>query len=190
MNPEIQRRFLASRAKIAPMGMRLIAAVLLASAVACAQSDDVAAAARANKQNQPGQSTTKIYTNDDLGWGNPKENEKKAAKKEEPKKPLPKPDRSKQIIQQIHQQREQITRLSDHLDKLKKLQAERSALETPQAMTPELCTSQPERCESRGAFFNDIRNTQRQLDATKKKLSDIQEQARKDGYPDSVVDPD
>ena len=172
--------------------MRLIALLLLASAFACAQQDDVAAAARANKQNSPPDSSApkKVYTNEDLGYGNPKDNEKKteAKRKEEPKGK--KPDRSKQIIQQIHQQREQIARLEDHLDKLKKIQAERSTLETPPAMTPELCTSQPERCESRGAFFNDLRNTQRQLDAAKKKLSDIQEQARKDGYPDSVTDPD
>ncbi len=172
--------------------MRLFALLLLASAFACAQQDDVAAAARANKQDsQPDNAASKkVYTNDDLGYGNPKDNDKKTEAKKKEELKGKKPDRSRQIILQIHQQREQIGRLEDHLDKLKKIQAERSTLETPPAMTPDLCTSQPERCESRGAFFNDLRNSQRQLDAARKKLADFQEQARKDGYPDSVADPD
>ena len=173
--------------------MRLIAVVMLASIFACAQEGDVAAAARANKQNQPQDASAKpvkVYTNDDLGYGNPKANEKKPepARKETPK-PRQKPDRSKQIIQQIQQQRAQIARLEDHLARLKKIQGERAALTTPQTMTTDLCAAQPERCESRGNFNNDIRGTQRQLETARKKLSEIQEAARKDGYPDSVVDP-
>lgn len=169
--------------------MRLIAVLLLASAVACAQQDDVAAAARANKQ--PGQdSHAKVYTNDDLGYGNPSDNQRTdATNKEISKLPRDKQDKARQIVQQILQQRAQVARLQDHFDRLQKIESERANLETPPPLTRNECSKEPERCENRRAFANDLSRTEKQLDAAKKKLDDLQDSARKAGYPPRVFDP-
>ena len=173
--------------------MRLIALVLLTSAVACAQNDDVAAAARANKQqagNATQEASAKVYTNDELGYGNPADNEKAAARnKEIAKLPKEKQDKSKQIVQQILQQRAQVARLQEHLDRLQKVANERAALEMPPPLTRDECRKEPEQCENRRAFANDLSKTQTQLDTAKKKLDELQDSARKAGYPASVFDP-
>ncbi len=174
--------------------MRLIAVVLLTSAVACAQQDDIAAAARASKEQQKSvKPAAKVYTNDDLGTAAPeKENaaaKEKVREKELAKLPPQKQDRAKQIVKQILQQREQIAKLQEHYDKLQAIQAERDQLKTPPPFTTQECANEPERCEARRAFANDLGKTQKQIEAAKKKLDDMEDAARKDGYPPSVFDP-
>ncbi len=175
--------------------MRWMALVLLTAALACAQAqqdDDVAAAARANREQQKNQSApAKVYTSDDLGSATPAETKKQAAAREAnvAKLPREKQDKARQIIKQILQQREQIAKIQAHLDKLQAIEKERGNLETPPALTTQECAKEPERCENRRAFANDLGRTEKQLEAAKKKLDDTQDSARKAGYPPSVFDP-
>ena len=171
--------------------MRLIAAVLLASAFACAQQDDVAAAARANKQDQQSQtSSAKVYTNDDLGYGNPRDNDRAAARnKELARLPKDKQDKAQQMVRQILQQRAQVARLQEHYDRLQEVAAARANLETQPQLTPAACAQAPEQCENRRALASDLIRTQKQLEAARKKLDDLQDSARKQGYPPGVFDP-
>jgi hypothetical protein len=171
--------------------MRVIALLLLTSAVACAQQDDLAAAARANQQQQKPAPATKVYTNDDLGAADVHGDEKPAAAtdKEIAKLPRDKQDRARQMVKQILQQRAQIAKIQAHLDKLQAIQADRDQLKTPPPMTTQQCADEPERCETRREFANDLGRTERQLTAAKKKLDDLQDSARKAGYPPGVFDP-
>lgn len=169
--------------------MRLMVVFLLASAVACAQQDDVVAAARANKP-QTQSASAKVYTNDDLGYGDPADNNKPEPKKGDLSKlSREKQDKTRQIIKQILQQREQVAKLQTHFDKLQQVQAERASLELTPQLTPAECTREPEQCETRRASATDLARTQKQLEAAKKKLDDLEDSARKAGYPPSVFDP-
>ncbi|MBZ5646059.1 MAG: hypothetical protein LAN37_02415 [Acidobacteriia bacterium] len=174
--------------RVGEAAMRLLAVVLFLSAVAFAQGD-VAAAARANKdqkENQP--PPKKVYTNDDLGYGNPSDNKPDRAI-DVSKVPRDKQDKARLAARQILQQKQQIARLQEHFDKLQKIQSERANLQTPPQLTRAECSKEPERCEGRRAFASDLDRTQKQLDAAKKKLDDLQDAARKQSFPRSVYDP-
>ncbi len=169
--------------------MRLIVVFLLASAFACAQQDDVAAAARANKDQKKDQSASKkVYTNDDLGYGNP--DGKPGRSVDVSKVPKDQQEKARQAARQILMQKQQIARLQEHFGKLEKIQSERANLETPPQLTPAECSKEPERCEPRRAFAQDLTRTEKQLDAGKKKLEDLQDAARKQGFPRAVYDPE
>src|SRR5512140_3130228 len=170
--------------------MRLIAVLLLTSAIAGGQQDDLAAAARASKEQQKTAPATKVYTNDDLGYADPASNDKAAARDRDlAKLPRDKQDKARQIIKQILAQREAVAKLQAHSDKLQDIQSERDQLKTPPPLSVQECAAEPERCESRRAFLNDVTRTQHQLEAAKKKLDDLEDSAHKAGYPPSVFDP-
>jgi hypothetical protein len=168
--------------------MRLMLVLLLVSA-ACAQQDDVAAAARANKDKKQNQAPAKkVYTNEDLGYGNPSDS-KSDRDIDVSKVPREQQGKARQAAQQILQQKQQIARLQEHFDKLQKIQAERANLQTPPQLTPAECSKEPERCEGPRAFTQDLSRTEKQLESAKKKLEDLQDAARKQGFPRSVYDP-
>lgn len=170
--------------------MHLIVVLLLASAAVCAQQDDVAAAARANKDQKKEQpAPKKVYTNDDLGYGNTNDNSSGRGP-DLSKLPRDKQDKARAAARQILLQKQQIVRLQGHFDKLQAIQSERANLETPPQLTPAECSKQPERCEGPRAFTQDLVRTERQLDSARKKLDDLQEAARKQGFPRSVYDPE
>ncbi len=169
--------------------MRLMLVLLLAAA-ACAQQDDVAAAARANKQQKQNQSQAqpkKVYTNDDLGYGSADSGSGRNI--DLSKVPKAQQDKARAAVRQILLQKQMIARLQEHFDKLQKIQTERANLETPPLLTPAECTKEPERCEPPRAFTQDFTRTEKQLDSAKKKLDDLQDAARKQGFPRTVYDP-
>ncbi len=173
--------------------MRWMALVLLTTAFACAQQDeDVAAAARANLQQKQKQTTpAKVYTNDDLGSTAPARAKEPSGAGDSDIGQLArnKQEKAKQIIRQILQQRERIAELEAHLDKLQQIESERGKLETPPPLSARDCANEPERCETFRAFAADLGRTQKQLAVAQEKLDDMQDSARKAGYPPSVFDP-
>ena len=167
--------------------MRLIIVLLLVSA-ACAQ-DDVAAAARANKEQKQNQTPPKkIYTNDDLGYGSADGSAGRPV--DVSKVPKDQQDKARAAARLILLQKQQIARLQEHFDKLQKIQSERANLEMPPQLTPAECSKEPERCEGPRAFTRDVSRTEKQLDAGKKRLEDLQDAARKQGFPRTVYDPE
>ncbi|HXZ26833.1 MAG TPA: hypothetical protein VEG08_02420 [Terriglobales bacterium] len=154
----------------------------------------VADAARANQQAKTGGSDhARVYTNEDLGGA---AGPAKGASSDAPasaKGPAggqQKLDAEAQKLRgQILQQKQQVARLQQHLDRLQEIAGERANLATPAPLTPQLCASEPERCEGKRQAALDLARTQPQLAEAQHRLQDMQDKARKQGYSAQVWDP-
>lgn len=167
--------------------MKFAIAFLLLSVLASAQS--LADAARSNKQQPTASQGTKVYTNEDLSNpGAPKDAAAPAAAHSgRPAKITPE---GREVAGRIRAQKKRVATLQAHVDRLGQIAAERAHLDTPPPLTPALCDQQPERCEGRRAFAMDLQRSPRQLDEARQKLEQMQESARKRGFPESVWDPE
>lgn len=169
--------------------MRTLIVVLLLSFAASAQS--VADAARANRQQQQQQQQgppPKVYTNDDLGKGDVSTGGGNG-NIDVSKVPKQKQDQARTLARQILEQKKKVATLQAHLDRLQQIQSDRDKLETPPAITAKTCADDPEMCEGKRQFAMDLARTPKQLADARQKLADLQDSARKQGYPETVWDP-
>lgn len=164
------------------------------AAAQMATGQSVANAARANQQAKTGSSDhARVYTNEDLGGtaapatgaasDTPASGKGPAGGQQKLDAPAQK------LRAQILQQKQQVARLQQHLDRLQQVAGERANLATPAPLTPQLCASEPERCEGKRQAALDLARTQSQLAAAQQKLQDTQDKARKQGYSVQVWDP-
>lgn len=167
--------------------MKWVIGFLLVSVLALGQS--VVDAAHANKQQQATAPGTKVYTNEDLaGTGATKDAAPPAAAHAAGAAKMT--PEGREIAGRIRAQKKRVASLQAHVDRLGQVAAERAHLDTPPPLTPALCDQQPERCEGRRAFAMDLQRSPRQLDEARQKLEQMQEAARKRGFPESVWNPE
>ena len=169
---------------------RLAAAVLALSLGAGAQT--AADAARASQDKTTQNPPKKVYTNDDIGSsssGSTSDTSFDIDKAPKPQNAKQKEDLGKKISADILKQKKNLTTLQAHLDKLNQIAAERAKAEDTTVPSVEVCTKEPERCEGKREFLNDLTRTNTRLTAAKQKLEDTQEKARKMGYPSAIWDP-
>lgn len=175
-------------------------AVLLALSwqSARAQSGDsqpsLADVARANQQKKDANAPkSKVYTNEDLATGSSLAAGGDSDEVAVPDKPLP-PGKQRDSLGQklrseILKEKQQVAGLQQHLDRLRKIESDRANLQTPPTVTPEVCASQPEQCESKRRQALDLARTQQQLTAARHKLEGEQDKARRQGFGPSIWDP-
>ena len=167
----------------------LVLAVLLGS---LAHAQSAADAARASQDKTAQNPPKKVYTNDDISTS-PSASQSDSSfdidKAPKPQNAKQKEELGKKISADILKQKKNVTTLQAHLDKLNQIQAEREKAEDTTVPSVEVCTNEPERCEGKREFVNDLTRTKTRLTGAKQKLEDTQEKARKMGYPSAVWDP-
>ena len=155
----------------------------------------VADAARANQQTRPGDTAhNKVYTNDDFaGSSAPAKGDSpadvvisgKTAPAGEPKVVA----QLQSLREQVLQDKQQVAKLQQHLDRLEKVESAQASLSMTGPLTPQVCASEPERCEGKRQAAADLTRTRQQLATAQQKLQDLQERLRKQGYGSYIWDP-
>ncbi len=167
----------------------LLAVLLLAFA---AQAQSAADAAHASQDKSAQNPSKKVYTNDDISTsssGSQSDASFDIDKAPKPQNAQQKEELGKKITADVLTQEKQLKTLQAHLDRLNKIQAERAKAEDTTVPSVDVCTNEPERCEGKREFLNDLARTNTRLTAAKQKLEETQEKARKMGYPSAIWDP-
>lgn len=155
----------------------------------------VADAARANQQTKPGDTArVKVYTNDDFA-GSPapakddSHGDTAASGKTAPDGQQKIQSQLQSLREQVLQDKQQVAKLQEHLDRLEKVESAQASLSMTGPLTPQVCASEPERCEGKRQAAADLARTRQQLATAQQKLQDLQERLRKQGYGSYIWDP-
>lgn len=164
------------------------------SSAQMASGQSVADAARTNQQTKPGDvAHLKVYTNDDFaGSPAPAKDDSRADAASGKTAPAghQKADAQLQSLrEQVLQDKEQVAKLQEHLGRLEKVESAQASLSMSGPLTPQVCASEPERCEGKRQAAADLTRTQQQLATAKQRLQDLQERLRKQGYGSYIWDP-
>ena len=165
------------------------------SAAQMASGQSVADAARANQQTKPGDvAHLKVYTNDDFAGSSASAKDDAHADTVTAGKVAPtgqpKADAQLQgLREQVLQDKQQVAKLQEHLGRLEKVESAQASLSMSGPLTPQVCASEPERCEGKRQAAADLTRTQQQLATAQQKLQDLQERLRKQGYGSYIWDP-
>ena len=174
----------------------VLGVLICGTAAALAQmtsGQSVADAAHTNHQTKAGDNAhVKVWTNDDFSASSaPTKNDPQATAigKAVPDSHAKTDTQAQSLRAQVLQEKEQVAKLKEHLDRLQKVASDRVTLTMTGPLTPQVCALEPERCESQRQAAADLTRTQQQLASAQQKLQDLQDKLRKQGYGANIWDP-
>jgi len=171
------------------MRLQIIRMTSLALALVCSPlwSQSVADAAAASKANK--KSTSKTITNDDVKQAEPSDSQENDADSSAGETADKHENRAVHLRNQVRRLKVQIKSSQARLDQLQQQKAAReSRFSNSDTLQREEYSARFRQAEAQ--LQNAIERTQQQLEQLKTKLSDLQEQARREGFGNSVYEPD